>query len=417
MVTLLERLSSPSCADALNWTMAHWKSKLPDVGTTIFTEMSALAQQHGALNMSQGFPDFNPPEVLQELVHQSMRDGHNQYAPMAGNLKLREWIAADTQKRTGHTCSPDSEITVGAGASSLIFAAIQALVHPGDEVVVLAPCYDLYQPAVHLAGGTLRVVPLKRSNFHFDFDALADAITTKTRLLITNIPNNPTGATWTLEELDQLAAVVRETDALILSDEVYGPMVYDGQSALSILHSPALRERSLVTASFGKILHATGWKIGYIIAPENWTHEIRKVHQYDVFSTGAPFQEGIARFLSSASGQEHLSELAPFYQEKRDRLLSGLAGSPWRFEPAEAGYFQVLDYSPFDERDDRTVTQSWCRQPKGLGIALIPLSPFYPAQDSSLKPSQKVRVCFAKNTATLDEGIQRLLQLPSLQKK
>ena len=165
-------------------------------------------------------------------------------------------------------------------------------------------------------GGTLRIVPLKRSNFHFDFDALADAITTETRLLITNIPNNPTGATWTLEELDQLAAVVRETDALILSDEVYGPMVYDGQSALSILHSPALRERSLVTASFGKILHATGWKIGYIIAPENWTDEIRKVHQYDVFSTGAPFQEGIARFLSSASGQEHLSELAPVLSRK-----------------------------------------------------------------------------------------------------
>ena len=394
--------------------MALWKSKLPDVGTTIFTEMSAKAHEFGALNMSQGFPDFNPPRALREMVYRAMMDGHNQYAPMPGNLKLREWIATDVKRRTQHECSPFSEITIGAGASSLIFAAIQTLVHSGDEVIVLAPCYDLYEPAVRLAGGDLRVVPLKQDDFHLDLDALGKALSRKTRLIIVNIPNNPTGATWTMDELDDLAALLSDSNALILSDEVYGPMHYDRKPALSILHQHELRERSIVTASFGKILHATGWKIGYLIAPMHWTQEIRKVHQYDVFSTGAPFQEGIARFLASSDGETHLEGLAGFYQEKRDRLLAGLTGSSWSFTPAEAGYFQVLDYSSFDDRDDREVTHNWCAQSKGQGIALIPLSPFYPATDAEQKKPRQVRVCFAKNDTTLDEGIERLLQVPQM---
>ena len=394
--------------------MTFWKSKLPCVGTTIFTEMSARAQESGALNMSQGFPDFNPPEVLQEMVHQAMRDGHNQYAPMAGNQSLREWIGNDVHHRTQHTCCPDSEITVGAGASSLIFAAIQALVQSNDEVIVLAPCYDLYEPAVQLAGGRLRVVPLRSDDFHLDLNALDEALSDQTRLIIVNIPNNPTGAIWTMSELDELAELVKGSDTLILSDEVYGPMHYDGKPALSILHQPELRKCSLVTASFGKILHATGWKIGYLIAPPEWTREIRKVHQYDVFSTGAPFQEGISRFLSSAEGVAHIEGLADFYQKKRDRLIAGLTGSPWSFVPTEAGYFQVLDYSAFDERDDRSATKSWCSQQKGEGIALIPLSPFFPARDEQQTPRKQVRVCFAKNDATLDQGIERLLKLPEL---
>ena len=394
--------------------MALWKSKLPDVGTTIFSEMSARAQESGALNMSQGFPDFNPPEALQEMVHQAMRDGHNQYAPMAGNQSLREWIGQDVYHRTKHSCSPDSEITVGAGASSLIFAAIQALVQPNDEIIVLAPCYDLYEPAVQLAGGSLRVVPLKHDDFHLDLNALHKALSSRTRLLIVNIPNNPTGATWTMDELDELAALVNDSNTLILSDEVYGPMHYDGKEALSILHQQELRKRSLVAASFGKVLHATGWKIGYLIAPPKWTREIRKVHQYDVFSTGAPFQEGISRFLSSPNGAAHLEELAGFYQKKRDRLIAGLSGSSWSFTPAEAGYFQVLDYSAFDDRDDRSATRSWCAQPFNQGIALIPLSPFFPDVAEPQIRRQQVRVCFAKNDATLDEGIERLLKLSEI---
>jgi methionine aminotransferase len=407
----------PSCADAVTSSMALWKSKLPDVGTTIFTEMSARAQESGALNMSQGFPDFNPPDSLQKMVHQAMRDGHNQYAPMAGNQSLREWIAEDVHHRTQHSCCPDSEITIGAGASSLIFATIQALVQPNDEVIVLAPCYDLYEPAVQLAGGRLRVVPLKHDDFHLDFNSLRAALSQQTRLLIVNIPNNPTGAIWTMDELDELAALVKDLDTLILSDEVYGPMHYDGKQALSILHQQELRKRSLVTASFGKILHATGWKIGYLIASSDWTREIRKVHQYDVFSTGAPFQEGISRFLSSPHGAAHLEELAGFYQEKRDRLLTGLAGSSWSFTSAEAGYFQVLDYSAFDDRDDRSATKSWCSQPAGKGIALIPLSPFFPAMDEHQTTRKQVRVCFAKNDVTLDHGIERLLKLTEIKSR
>lgn len=391
--------------------MAHWKSKLPEVGTTIFSTMSAMAQEHGALNMSQGFPDFNPPAALQEAVHQAMFDGHNQYAPMAGNPKLREWIASDIAARTSQKIAADDEITIGAGASSLIFAAIQALVQRDDEVIVLAPCYDLYEPAVRLAGGSLRVVPLKDADFHIDFAALEHAISDKTRLIVTNIPNNPTGATWTEDDLRTLADLVRNTGTLILSDEVYGPMHYDGRKPRSILDEAELRDRSIVTASFGKILHATGWKIGYLIAPPKWTAEIRKVHQYDVFSTGAPFQEGIARFLSGSEGRAHLAKLPQFYEQKRNRLLAGLQGSRWIFSPAEAGYFQVLDYSEIDTRHDLAATQSWCSLKEGNGIALIPLSSFYPGTSPEASTHRKVRVCFAKNDATLDEGIKRLRRI------
>ena len=381
-------------------------SKLPRVGTTIFTEMSAMAQAHGALNMSQGFPDFQPPQPLQQAVVAAMAEGRNQYAPMTGDAHLREWIAEDAEQRSGVRYHPETEVTVGAGASSLIFATVQALIHPGDDVMVLTPCYDLYEPAVELAGGRLVCVPLQAETHRLDLPAMKAAWTESMRMVIVNVPNNPTGSTWSREDLRGLADLVEGTDALVVSDEVYGPMHHDGREVLSVTHEPRLRERALVFASFGKILHCTGWKIGYMTAPEALTREIRKVHQYDVFSTGAPFQAGIAAFLTSEAGAAHLAELASFYQSKRDRLVDGLRGSPWQVSPAEGGYFQLLGYGAFDDRDDRTTTADWCTRADGL--ALIPLSPFFPegGHDSKL-----VRICFAKNDDTIDQGIERLLNI------
>lgn len=381
-------------------------SKLPRVGTTIFTEMSAMAQAHGALNMSQGFPDFQPPQPLQQAVVAAMAEGRNQYAPMTGDAHLREWIAEDAEQRSGVRYHPQTEVTVGAGASSLIFASVQALIHPGDDVMVLTPCYDLYEPAVELAGGRLVCVPLQAETHRLDLPAMKAAWTESMRMVIVNVPNNPTGSTWSREDLRGLADLVEGTDALVVSDEVYGPMHHDGREVLSVTHEPRLRERALVFASFGKILHCTGWKIGYVTAPEALTREIRKVHQYDVFSTGAPFQAGIAAFLTSEAGAAHLAELASFYQSKRDRLVDGLRGSPWQVSPAEGGYFQLLGYGAFDDRDDRTTTADWCTRADGL--ALIPLSPFFPegGYDSKL-----VRICFAKNDDTIDRGIERLLNI------
>ena len=381
-------------------------SKLPRVGTTIFTEMSAMAQAHGALNMSQGFPDFQPPQPLQQAVVAAMAEGRNQYAPMTGDGRLREWIAEDAEQRSGVRYHPQTEVTVGAGASSLIFATVQALIHPGDDVMVLTPCYDLYEPAVELAGGRLVCVPLQAETHRLDLPAMKAAWTESMRMVIVNVPNNPTGSTWSREDLRGLADLVEGTDALVVSDEVYGPMHHDGREVLSVTHEPRLRERALVFASFGKILHCTGWKIGYVTAPEALTREIRKVHQYDVFSTGAPFQAGIAAFLTSEAGAAHLTELASFYQSKRDRLVDGLRGSQWQVSPAEGGYFQLLGYGAFDDRDDRTTTADWCTRADGL--ALIPLSPFFPegGHDSKL-----VRICFAKNDDTIDRGIERLLNI------
>ena len=393
-------------------SIAHGPSKLPQTDETIFTKMSALAQQHGALNMSQGFPDFQPPRLLQQAVSEAMKNGHNQYAPMAGNHALRDWIARDTFQRTGQSYDSTSEITIGAGASSLIFAAIQALVHPGDEVMVMTPCYDLYPPAIELAGGRTVCVPLSTEDDHLNFSGIQAALTSRTRIIIVNIPNNPTGATWTRAELEQLHEAVGKSQAFILSDEVYGPIHYDGREALSIAHHPELASRSLVFGSFGKILHATGWKIGYILGPEDLMKEIRKVHQYDVFSTGAPIQQGISDFLNGPEGSLHLAGLARFYQSKRDRLLDAITGSPWRFTPAESGYFQLLEYGAFERRDDLVVTEEWCKLGPDRGLALIPLSPFYPGKTSPQRPF-RVRICFAKNDNTIDEGAKRLLHLSS----
>lgn len=384
-------------------------SKLPHVGTTIFTEMSALAAAHGALNVAQGFPDFAPPPALRQAVVRAMEDGANQYAPMAGNLRLREWIAADYAERTGTAYDPEHEITIGAGASSVLFAAIMALVSEGDEVVIMEPAYDLYAPVVRLAGGTVRRLERPMPEYGLDFAALRTVMNRHTRMVIVNSPHNPTGAVWSREDLEELHRLLDGSDAILLSDEVYGPLVHGGREALSAAHHGPLAARSLIAGSFGKVLHATGWKIGWLAGPNDLMAEVRKVHQYDVFSTGAPFQAGIAAFLRHEEGAAHLARLAATYSALRDRLCGGLHDTAWAFTPAQGGYFQVLDYGAFERGPDQDVVRRWTRQADG--IATIPLSSFYDPSHAMRTESTRVRVCFAKQEDTLDRALERLRKL------
>ena len=372
-------------------------SKMPDVGTTIFTEMTALAQAHGALNVAQGFPDLPTPVALRKAATDAMEDGHNQYAPMPGNKALRTWIAEVHHAGAGY-CS-DTEITVGAGASSVLYAAMTAMLQPRDEVVMQEPGYDLYAPVAELNFAKVVRVPLD------DDQALPQAVGARTRIVVLNSPHNPTGKVLTADQLDRLADALEGTDAWILSDEVYGPMVHDGREAPVPWRHPKLRNRTLVAGSFGKLFHATGWKIGWIAAPAELTRELRKVHQYDVFSTGAPFQEALARYLVTEDAQTHLRELGPIYQAKRDRLLQGLEGTAFTWEPAAGGYFQVLNVSNhlLPGETDRDLALRWTRD---HGIATIPMGAF-----GQVEPS--VRVCFAKEDRTIDEAVAKLRAIPT----
>ena len=375
------------------------QSKLPHLGTTIFTEMSALAQQHEAVNVSQGFPDIPPPEGLVEAAIQALHDGVHQYASMAGRSDLRHWICGHHAERHGATYDPASECTIGAGASSLLFAAITALVHPGDEVVVQTPAYDLYAPGVKLAGGHLVEVPLLNDHGTWNLEALLGAIHDGTRLVILNTPHNPTGTVCPPGFLDALADHLAEKPTLVLSDEVYGSIVHDGRAEVSLAAHPLLRERGLAFGSFGKLLQVTGWKIGWAVGPAALTAELRKVHQYDVFSTGAPLQAALASFLPTAEGRAHIDGLPALYQAKRDHLLSGLDGTAWEWTPAGGGFFQVLDARNLIDGDDGRWAREWTRT---HGVATIPMSAFF------APPTPQLRICFAKEDATLDAAIERL---------
>ncbi|MBL6619524.1 MAG: aminotransferase class I/II-fold pyridoxal phosphate-dependent enzyme [Flavobacteriales bacterium] len=379
-------------------------SKLPDLGTTIFTEMTALANRHGALNLAQGFPDLPPPEGLVDAAVRALRGGVHQYAPMAGRPDLRDWICGHHQNRHGHLYSSENECTIGAGASSLLFAAIQAFVHSGDQVVVQSPAYDLYGPAVQLAGGHLREVPLLDASGEWNLDALLEACTPAVRMVILNTPHNPTGTACPAGFLEALAAHLEGTDTLVLSDEVYGPIVHDGRPEISLAACAGLRDRGLAFGSFGKLLQVTGWKIGWAVGPAALTAELRKVHQYDVFSTGAPLQAALAEFLPTDDGAQHLAGLAAMYQAKRDRLLDGLRRTAWQCTPAEGGFFQVLDASQLIDGDDGRWAREWTHT---HGIATIPLSAFY------APPIPQVRLCFAKEDATLDAAVERLRHIAS----
>ncbi len=378
-------------------------TKLPRVGTTIFTVMSQLAAEHGAVNLGQGFPDFAVPQRLVDELDAAMRAGHNQYAPMTGVPVLRQAIAGKALRCYGAQVDPDSEVTVTSGATEAIFNAIHAVVRPGEEVVVLDPAYDCYEPAIDLAGARAVHVPLDPLTFAVDWDRVRAAITPKTRLLMVNSPHNPSGAMFSADDMRTLADLLRGTGILLISDEVYEHIVFDGRRHESVLRWPELRERAFVVSSFGKTYHCTGWKIGYAIAPAALTAEFRKVHQYNVFCTFAPAQHAFAAMIRDEPG--HDEQLGAFYQAKRDRFREQLLGTRLKPLPVPGGYFQLVDYSAISDLPDHEFAK-WLTVEKG--VAAIPLSPFY----ESPPPGQRLaRLCFAKNEATLDAAIERLREL------
>jgi methionine aminotransferase len=376
-------------------------SRLPTVGTTIFTVMSALAVKTGAINLGQGFPDFDCDPALIDAVTAAMRAGHNQYPPMIGVPVLRHAVADKIALTTGHRYDADTEITITAGATQGILSTVLALVHPGDEVIVLEPCYDSYGPSVTLAGGVTIRVPLVPGTWRPDFDALAQALSPCTRLVIVNTPHNPSGTVWTADERSRFAQLLRPTRALVLSDEVYEHMVFDGVAHASFSGLPELAERSVVVSSFGKTFHVTGWKVGYVAAPAPLMREFRKVHQFNVFTVNAPMQHGLAAFLADAS---HWQSLAPFYQARRDLFRAGLAPTRLQLLPCEGTYFQCVDYSAISDAGDLAFCERLANE---FGVAAIPMSAFY-----EQAPTMRViRFCFAKKEATLAAALQRLQAL------
>ncbi len=378
-------------------------SKLPRVGTTIFTQMSQLASAHAALNLGQGFPDFEVPPFLLEALARAMRAGHNQYAPMSGVPVLREAIAAKIAQLYGRRVDAAAEITVTSGATEAIFCAVQAVVHSGDEVIVLDPCYDSYEPAIELAGARAVHVPLVEPDFQVDWQRVRAAITPRTRMLIVNSPNNPTGAAFSAADLDALAEVLRGTAVIVLADEVYEHIVFDAQVHQSVLRHPELAARSFVVSSFGKTYHCTGWKLGYCVAPPTLSTEFRKVHQYVTFCSFNPAQWAIAEMLRVHP--EHHLELPAFYQEKRDRFRALLAATRFELRPVAGTYFQLADYSAISDLDDLAFCR-WLAVEKG--VAAIPLSPFYATPPAA---QRLVRFCFAKSDATQVAAAERLRQL------
>ncbi len=379
-------------------------SKLPDVGTTIFTVMSQLAADCGAINLSQGFPSFDPPEALVERIEFHLRNGANQYAPMPGVPALREQLAAKTSRLYGRNVDVDSEITICTGATEGLFSTIQAVVRPGDEVIVFDPAYDSYEPAVTLAGGITRHVALaqQEDDFEIDWEAFEAALNDKTRLVIVNFPHNPTGAILSPADVDRLAESVRPYPTFLLSDEVYEHIVFDGVQHVSLLSHDELWKRSFVVSSFGKTFHATGWKVGYCVAPAALTAEFRRVHQFTTFTVVTPIQHALADFLED-SPDIHLA-LSEFYQQKRDLFCRLLEDSAFSVTPARSTFFQLLDYSGISDEDDTALADRWTRE---IGVASIPLSPFCAAPFEA----KKLRFCFAKDDATLTEAAERLRTL------
>lgn len=376
-------------------------SRLPNVGTTIFTVMSALAQQHGAVNLGQGFPDFDCDPRLLDAVSQAMRAGLNQYPPMAGVPSLREAVAAKIEAMYGRRYDAGSEITITAGATQAIITAILAIVHPGDEVIVLDPCYDSYEPNIELAGGRAVHVPLTPRSFRPDFARIGAAISQRTRAIVVNTPHNPSATVWSAADMQRLAELLRPTDVLVIADEVYEHMVYDGVQHESAARHAELAQRAFIVSSFGKTYHVTGWKVGYVAAPAALTAEFRKVHQFNVFTVNTPMQHGLAAFMADPS--HHLG-LPGFYQRKRDLFRAGLAGSRFNLLPSEGSYFQCVDYSAISDEAE----ESFCRRlTTHSGVAAIPLSAFYQGGFEQ----RIVRFCFAKQDQTLTTALQRLTAL------
>lgn len=382
----------------------HLISKLPDVGVSIFSKMTALAQETGALNLAQGFPDYDPPQELRAaLARHALAAGSHQYAAMPGLPRLRQAIAAQVGRRYAGAPAPDpeSEITITAGATEALYAVLAAVVRPGDEVLVLEPAYDLYGPAIRLQGGVPRYVRLPAPHFRPDWAAVRAALGPRTRVIMINTPHNPSGAVFTPEDWQALADLLAGTDVLLLSDEVYEHLVFDGQPPRSARQHPQLRERAFVLSSFGKTYHATGWKVGYCVAPPAFTAEVRRVHQFLTFSVSTPTQHALADVLAADPTDAHARSLAGFYQAKRDLFRELLAGAGWELTPTPGGYFQLAAYPGRGAEPDRAFAERLARQ---AGVAVVPLSAFYhDGHDAGL-----VRFCFAKQEATLREAAARL---------
>ncbi len=376
-------------------------SKLDNTGNSIFSVMSALAGKHQALNLSQGFPDFPVDPELIELVNKAMKDDHNQYPPMPGVQGLRDIIVHQANARYGCALNADSDITITAGATQAIFTAIVATVHPADEVIIFTPAYDCYRPAIELCGAKTITVPLVAPDFSPDWQKLQDAISPKTRMIIVNTPHNPSGTLFTRDHWNQLAEMIRETDILILSDEVYEHIVFDGNRHCSVLAVEDLRDRCFVVASFGKTFHVTGWKMGYCLASPNLMQEFKKCHQYIVFTSHSPTQHALAEYMENT---ERMDQLGAFYQHKRDVFLKSITGSKFTFSPAGGTYFQLLNYREISDEHDVDFAQ---RLTKENGISSIPISVF----NEDGRNEYYLRFCFAKNDETLTKAGDILKQI------
>lgn len=380
------------------------ESKLPRVGTTIFTVMSQLAHTCDAINLSQGFPSFEPDPALLDLVTHHLQNGANQYAPMPGVPKLRQAIADKVERLYGRRVDAEAEVTVCNGATEGLFSAITATVRSGDEVIVFDPAYDSYEPAVELAGGKAIHVPLLNdgTDFEVDWERLGNAITNKTRLIILNFPHNPTGAILSSDELHLLADIIRDRDIYLISDEVYEHIIFGGLEHQSLLRNDTLATRAFVISSFGKTCHATGWKVGYCVAPREMTVEFRKIHQFTCFAVVTPIQHALADYMSS--NPRHFETLPSFYENKRNCFANLLDHSRFKFTSAKSTFFQILDYSDISDEPDTTIAERLTRE---IGVASIPVSVFYQtAPDQHL-----LRFCFAKDEATLQEAAARLCKL------
>ncbi len=376
-------------------------SKLPTVGTSIFSVMSQLSQDHDAINLSQGFPDYPTDPLLIHTVNEALNQGYNQYAPMVGLPSLRQHIAEKMRQFYGASYDMETEITITAGGTQAIFTALAATIHPGDEVIVFEPAYDCYSPTIKLFGGLVKPFTLHAPDFRIDWEMVKKLFTANTRMIILNSPHNPTGSILHPEDMEALIKLTRDTDILILSDEVYAHLIFDGATHHSMALYPELRERSFIVASFGKLLHTTGWKAGYCIAPSKLMHEFRKIHQFNVFSVNTPMQQGISTYLAQKAIYE---ELAVFFQKKRDYFHSLLQSTRLKALPCQGSYFQCVSYENISEEAD---TQMARRLVTENGVASIPVSAFY------TKPTDEkvLRFCFAKDNETLEKAVERLIHL------
>ena len=373
-------------------------SKLPGLDSSIFTIMSRLAHKEGAINLSQGFPDFAPDSHLLDLVNQAMREGHNQYAPMAGIYSLREVIAQKCEQQFGVSYNPAYEITVTAGATQAIYSSITALVSKGDEVIIFKPAYDCYEPAIHASGGISIPVQMKGKTYEIDWEDFRSKLSSKTKLAIINTPHNPSGKVFSRRDMEELSESLKETDIIVLSDEVYEHIVFDQTPHISAAMIPGLQERSIICFSFGKTFHTTGWKMGYCLAPKALMKEMQKIHEYNVYSTNHPIQRALAEYLKEPA---HYLQLGPFFQEKRDYFLKGLSGTKFKATPSSGTYFQLVDYSGISDEGDVEFAKRLTREFK---VASIPVSIF----NLNREDRQQVRFCFAKKKDTLSKALDVL---------